>query len=67
MEAKKENQNKLDEFMKEKKKDFIKFRFNQPISFNNKELYFCKNRMVIIYSLKRIIKEKKYEDLDNIV
>ena len=65
LEAKKEGQNKLEEFIEEKKKELNKFRFNQPISFNNKELYFCKNRMVIIYSLKYIIKEKKYEDLDN--
>ena len=65
LEAKKEGQNKLEEFIEEKKKELNKFRFNQPISFNNKELYFCKNRMVIIYSLKRIIKEKKYEDLDD--
>ena len=65
LEAEEKNQNKLDQFIKEKKKEFTKFRFNQPISSENKELYFCKSRMIIIYSLKSIIEEKKYEKLNN--
>lgn len=65
LELDKKNIDKLDKFIELKKEELDKFRFNQPISFENEELYFCRNRMVILYSLQRIIEEKKYLTLKN--
>ena len=50
-----------------KKQNLIhKFRFNQPISFKNKELYLCQNKLIVLYSLKDIINEKDSDSFENI-
>jgi hypothetical protein len=56
----------LDQFRNEKEKELDKFRFNQPVSFEgNQELYFCRNRMIILYNLIKIIKAKRFDKLNN--
>ena len=60
------NQDLLDQFRNEKEKELDKFRFNQPVSFEgNKELYFCRNRMIILYNLIKIIKAKRFDKFNN--
>ena len=49
-----------------KKKELDNFQFNQPVSFDgNQELYFCRNSMIILYNLKKIIMDKRYDKLNN--
>ena len=56
----------MDKFIREKEKELDNFRFNQPVSFDgNQELYFCRNRMFILYNLIKIIKAKRFDKLNN--
>ena len=41
------------------------FKFNQPVSFKNKELYFCQYKLIILNSLKDILKYKDIDLLEN--
>ena len=61
----KDNKDCLNEFIIKKKFDLENFLFNQPISFdNNKELFYCKNKIVILNTLEKLIKKEKYELID---
>ena len=62
-----ENDNvKLENYMKSKTDELESFRFNQPISFDkNEELYICRNRIIILYNLKKIIESKKFKKITN--
>ena len=51
--------------IEQEKKILDKFNFNQPISFENKELYFCQNKLIIYNSLKDILEYKDIELLEN--
>jgi len=56
----------LDKFINEKEKELDNIRFNQPVSFiGNQELYFCRNRMIILYNLIKIIKAKRFDKFNN--
>ena len=60
------NSVKLEDFMKSKKNELESFRFNQPISLEqNDELYICRNRIIILYNLKKIIESKKFKKITN--
>jgi len=60
------NQDLLDQFIKKNKEELDKFRFNQPVSFEgNQELYFCRNRMIILYNLIKIIEAKRFDKFNN--
>ena len=55
----------LNKFLLNKKPELENFLYNQPISFNNnKELFYCKNKIVILNSLEKIIKGEKFEIID---
>ena len=62
-----ENDNdKLEDFMKSQTNELENFRFNQPISLDqNEELYICRNRIIILYNLKKIIESKKFKKITN--
>ena len=62
-----ENDNvKLENYMKSKTDELESFRFNQPISFDkNEELYICRNRIIILYNLKKIITSNKIKKITN--
>ena len=59
------NMKDLEIFIDKEKNIFDKFRFNQPISFENRELYFCKCRLLVLYSLKNILKYINSKSLNN--
>ena len=60
------NSVKLEDFMKSKKNELESFRFNQPISLEqNEELYICRNRIIILYNLKKIITSNKIKKITN--
>jgi hypothetical protein len=62
----KDNPDSLNKFIINKKPELESFLFNQSISFeDNKELFYCKNKIVILNNLEKIIKSKKYELIDN--
>jgi hypothetical protein len=55
----KDNKDSLNEFIKGKKSELESFLYNQPISFeNNKELFYCKNKIVILTNLEKLINNK---------
>jgi len=39
--------------------------FNQPISFGNKELYYFRNRAIILFALNKYLEKKNIEKLNN--
>ena len=62
----KDDKDNLNKFIIRKKPELENFLYNQPISFeNNKELYYCKNKIVILNNLETIIKKEKYEIIDD--
>ena len=61
----KNNEDSLNKFINSKKLEFKNFLFNQPISFEkNKELFYCKNKVVILHCLEKIINKEKYDLID---
>jgi len=62
----KDNKDSLNNFIIKKKFELENFLFNQPISFeNNKELFYCKNKIVILNNLEKLIKNEKYELIED--
>ena len=64
LDLEKMGEKELNNFINDKKLEIENFRFNQPISFdNNNELYFCRNRIILLYNINQIIDRKKYDIL----
>ena len=64
LDLEKMGEKELNNFINDKKIEIENFRFNQPISFdNNNELYFCRNRIILLYNINQIIDRKKYDIL----
>ena len=61
-----ENNSNIDDFLDKK---YLKYEdcdfFNQPISFENNNLYFYRNRLLILYSLRGIKEFKRYNKFKN--
>jgi len=57
--------NEIENLINNEKKILDIFRFNQPISFDNKELYYCQNKLIILYSLKEILKSKNEDSFED--
>ena len=55
----------LEKIIKDEKKVFENFKFNQPISFENRELYFYQNKQIIIYSIEDILNNEETESFEN--
>ena len=55
----------LEKIIKDEKKVFENFKFNQPISFDNRELYFYQNKQIIIYSIEDILNNEETESFEN--
>lgn len=56
----------IDNYFDSKKKEFENFvAFNQPISFENEDLYDFRNRAIVVYSLEAIINDRKYNLFKN--
>ena len=61
-----DNKDSLNKFIISKKSELESFLYNQPISFeNNKELFYCKNKIVILTNLEKLINNEKYDLIDN--
>jgi len=54
----------LQKLINQEKEEFDKFQFNQPISFENKDLFICQNKQVIFYSIKDILIYKETDLLE---
>ena len=62
----KKNKDEIENFINSRKYELDKFRFNQPISFeDNPELYYCRCRMILLYNIKNILNENKTKKIDN--
>ena len=53
----------INDFINIKKSEIENFRFNQPISFENEDLYFYRNRIILIYNIKKIIEKNNNNTL----
>ena len=61
-----DNENILKNFIASKKQELDNFIFNQPISFKkNEELYYCRNKTIILYNLEKMINNKRFEKIKN--
>ena len=57
---------KFDIFLEEKQKEYKKLStFNQPISFENKEQYYFRNRAIILSALNKLFKQQNFEKLND--
>ena len=61
----KKDLNEIESLINNEKKILDIFRFNQPISFDNQELYYCQTKLIILNSLKDILKSKNEVSLEN--